>query len=320
MSRMFEIVLALAAGGLFVVSILLFLGGSFSAIEVATNFRPHLLAVAVVVLVVAAVLHRPAVALSLAAIVALSPSTLPYLGSGDVAVSSDAPEITVLQYNTLYLNDDVRSIADEVLQSQADVVALHEMTDYRWQDLAPLIEEEYPFHVSGLDEPLAEVRRFASILLSRSPLQAFSTDEGLAPIAAVTQLHGHDVLAVALHPSPSRTDGVRIAQRHTLLQATRELVVSHDGPALVITDLNIAPTSPEYQDFIAQLGWVDPRRDLGIAPTFPVGILNRVGIAIDHVLASRELSVTGYQLGDGGGSDHRSLIASVAFGSESSPA
>ncbi len=317
MSRILEISLAVAAGGLLVLSLLLFLGGSFSSVEAATNLRPHLLVVAVGVLGLAIIAHRPAAVLALLAAAALAPSTLPYLGSGGSSLSNNAQEIAVLQYNTLYLNDDVQAIADEVLQSDADVVALHEMTDARWRELAPLVVEQYPFHVSGLDEPLAEVRRFGSILLSRSELQPFSTGApALAPIAAVTQLHGREVLAVALHPSPSRTDGEKIAQRRTLLEATRELVAAHEGPAVVITDLNITPTSPDYQRFIDDLGWVDPRRELGIAPTFPAGPLNRIGIAIDHVLTSPELVVAEYRLGDGGGSDHRSLIARVAFESE----
>lgn len=314
MSRILEITTAFAAGGLLIGSIAMWLGGSISAIEAITNLRPHLLVTATVVAIVAIGVHRPSVLLAVGAIAVLLPSTLPYLVAGDVTSDAAAPAISVLQYNTFYLNEDTVAIADEVLDANADVVALHEMTTDRWQEIASLIEVEYPYHVSGLGTSLSESRRFASVLLSRSPLvEADTSSYDFAPVAATTMIHGQEVLAVALHPSPSRTDPALISQRLELLAVTEELTSAHDGPAIIITDLNITPTSPDYHQFIDDLQWPDPRREFGIGSTFPAGPFNPLGIAIDHVFASPDLRVVDYELGDGGGSDHRSLVARVEF-------
>lgn len=315
MSRIFDILLLSGALGLLLLSLAMVVGGSFSVVEVFTNFRPHLLAVAVAVAAVSLFAHRPAALVAAVAALVLAPTALPYLITNDTGRFGDAPTITALQFNTLYQNEDVDAIAQEILDADADVVALHEMTHNRWGALQPLIDDTYPFHVSGLDEPLAEIRNFGSILLSKTPMRSIAEQSpDVAPVAAVTQLRGHEVLAVGLHPSPSRTDTAKIATRHELLAVTQHLVDAHEGPALIITDLNITPTSPEYRDFIEGLDWPDSRRALGIAPTFPAGQRNAVGIAIDHVFASPEFTVTDYTLGAGGGSDHRSLIATVAVG------
>ena len=61
--------------------------------------------------------------MALTAMLVLAPSTLPYLVTSGVTPSQTAPEIGVLQYNTLYSNDDVSAIAAVILDADADVVA-----------------------------------------------------------------------------------------------------------------------------------------------------------------------------------------------------
>lgn len=314
MDRIIETLLLVGALGLLLGSLLMLIGGSISLIEVTTNFRPHVFVAGTVLVVVAAIIHRPAAVIGLVALLVLAPATLPHLVPTGSRQTVGSEQFTVLQYNTLYFNSDIKSIAAQILEADADIVGLHEMTSDRWSNLEPLIADKYPHYLSGLDEPLAEIRRFGSVLLSTQPLKnAQAQDRGLTPVAATTELHGRDVLVVALHPSPSRTNQELINNRHELLDATTTLTQRHNGPAIVITDLNIAPTSPEYSAFLDGLAWPDPRRELGIAPTYPAGVLNPIGIAIDHVFASPALTITGYELGDGGGSDHRSLLATVSL-------
>ena len=132
------------AVGLFIASLAMIVGGSVSVIEVTTNFRPHLLVLATGLSAVALVVHRPAAVAAFAAALIFLPSTLPYLLNEQVVTQPGAAEITALQFNTLYSNDDVAAIADVVLDANADVVALHEMTPDRWSELHPLVAGSYP--------------------------------------------------------------------------------------------------------------------------------------------------------------------------------
>jgi len=91
------------------------------------------------------------------------------------------------------------------------------------------------------------------------------------------------------------------------------VIEQYGGPAIIIADLNIAPTSPKYHHFLDELGWVDPRRNVGIEGTYTLWGIPTMGLAIDHVFVSPELTVFTYDVGPSGGSDHRSLIATIGW-------
>ena len=81
----------------------------------------------------------------------------------------------MLQYNTLYTNDDIEGIAQEILNSEADVVAVHEMTEQRWSELAPMIAAHYPYNVHRLEHGSTDVRGF---VFASPELQAIDYELG----------------------------------------------------------------------------------------------------------------------------------------------
>lgn len=321
MKRIARLVARLGIAVMTAASVILLFAKSSPLIETATNFRPQLLVMMVPLVVLGGVLGgRREVAASLLPVVILSVSTLPYW----IGVPPPIPEGTatarVMQYNLLYLNMDNAAILSEIHDSDADIVALHELTAGHWDTLGPALRSEYPFMIAT---PVRQRARGSNgggkAILSRTPLERVDVRRRYRspPLVASVELNGQRVLVVALHPSPARTNNFLIDQRNDKMKATVEAVADHDGPAIVITDLNIAPTSPEYGTFLDDLGWSDPRRDLGIEPTFPAsGWAAPFGVAIDHVLVSPEIVVHRYDLGDGGGSDHHSLVATISFPSE----
>lgn len=303
------------------ISVLLLFGRSSSLIEIGTNFRPHFLVATLSLLAVGGALGgKRDLAAALVPVLILSMSTVPYWVGGPPPIPENAATARVMQFNLLYSNTDNAAILREILDADADIVALHELTTDHWDALELALRSEYPYSVAT---PVAQRGRESNgggkAILSRTPLERVDLGPRYRspPLVASIELHGQEVLAVALHPSPARTDEFLIEQRSEKMAAAVSAVAAHDGPAIVITDLNISPTSPEYSGFLNDLGWSDPRHDLGIEPTFPShGWLAPFGVAIDHVLVSPELTVHSYELGDGGGSDHHSLVATISFPSE----
>lgn len=300
------------------VSVLMLFGRWSALIETTTNFRPHMLLVTLPLVAVAGVLgDRRDLLAGLIPIGILSISTVPYLFGSPPPVPPDALTARVMQYNVLFFNDDTDAMIAEIIAADADVVALHEVTTAHWRTLEPALQDEFPYaHALPAGRGPRDSRGGGKAILSRTPLEPVRLRSALRspPLAARVQMHGHEVLAIALHPSPARTDEWLIDQRNDKMATAVRAVEQHAGPAMIITDLNIAPTSPDYGRFIDDLGWVDPRKDIGIEPTFPAtGWAAPFGIAIDHVLVSPELTVHDYELGDGGGSDHHSLVATVSF-------
>jgi len=277
----------------FLIFITLKLDERFPFFEMASNFRPQFFLYSILILValMLARLWREALVMSMFAVV-LGIGVVPYLIASPEAPADGEVAASVLQYNILFYNNDVDAIAEVVLDADADVVGLHELIS----------------------------RGGGKALLSKSPLTNVPVDfdlelEGtfIPPLAATTEIDGQEVLAVALHPSPSRTGAKRIFERQAKLVAVREVIERYDGPAIIIADLNIAPTSPKYHRFLDSVGWEDPRQRVGIEGTYTLWGLPTMGLAIDHVFVSPEFKVFDYEVGPSGGSDHRSLVATIGW-------
>jgi len=307
----------------FLIFITLKLDERFPFFEMASNFRPQFFLYSILILValMLARLWREALVMSMFAVV-LGIGVVPYLIASPEAPADGEVAASVLQYNILFYNNDVDAIAEVVLDADADVVGLHELTVAQWELLQVDLGEAYPYQLAlpGGEGSGYISRGGGKALLSKSPLTNVPVDfdlelEGtfIPPLAATTEIDGQEVLAVALHPSPSRTGAKRIFERQAKLVAVREVIERYDGPAIIIADLNIAPTSPKYHRFLDSVGWEDPRQRVGIEGTYTLWGLPTMGLAIDHVFVSPEFKVFDYEVGPSGGSDHRSLVATIGW-------
>ena len=103
-----------------------------------------------------------------------------------------------------------------------------------------------------------------------------------------------------------------MALRDTQIEGVVALLAETSGPALIMTDLNITPTSPAYRSFIDELGWRDPHRLVGWQSSWP-SWGGGLGLPIDHVFVSDHFALHGYDVGSGAGSDHKSVVATLSL-------
>jgi len=310
-------VLRVSCLGILAAALLRPLGRWSSLAELTTNFAPQLLLVAVPLGGMLSVLgSRRDLFLGFAPFMLLAPVVVPLLVGSPPQIDRSAAPLRVLQYNVWFQNTSHDSILAEIEAADADVVALHELTATQWTALEPSLRATFPYTITApVELPGPHGNGGGKALLSRTPLQEVQVEAEfpLPPLAATTSIAGETVLLIALHPSPSRTGDWLIAQRKDKLRSTVAAIAAHEGPAVIITDLNMTPTSSDYLGLLRELDWDDPRRGLGIAPTYPADGFYGLGLAIDHVLTSPEFAVHDYELGDGGGSDHRSLVATLSL-------
>ncbi len=239
-----------------------------------------------------------------------------YLTASPDPILTGTSTATVMQYNIYFGNTDYPGIAGHIQATDATVVALHELLPEQWEELEPLLDE-YPYRIV---EPLAEADGQPGggmALLSKQPLERLPVDSAISPpdrvtIAAITTIDGRDVLVVGLHPQASRSDQAKVELRQRQLDGVAALVRSSDLPAIVLTDLNIAPTSPAYDDFLDDLGWRDPHHLVGWQASWPTWA-GPLGMPIDHVFVSDDIALHDSRTGDGAGSDHRSVTAIISI-------
>ncbi len=115
---------------------------------------------------------------------------------------------------------------------------------------------------------------------------------------------------LALHTaSPTTPD--RMRERNRALRATVSWSTSRDGDHIVMGDLNATPWSPEFGDTERGARLRSSLRGFGQQATWP-SELGWLGLPIDHALLSARLVTVDRRTVSGFGSEHRSLLVTVA--------
>lgn len=287
-------------------------------LEASTNIRAQVAFLALVPLIGFALYREPVWATtSFVLFVWLVSALVPYLAVSADPLPADGRTVRVMQYNVYFGNEDHDAVADHILAADAQVVALHEPLPEQWESLEPRLARAYP-HI--LAQPLAEADGQPGggmVLLSRTPLRPIEMPAEASPrdrviLVAETEIDGRTVTVIGLHPHASRTEERKVTLRQAQIDAVADLVDGRPGPAVILTDLNVAPTSPAYGDFVDRLGWRDPHRLVGWRSTWPAWG-GRFGVPIDHIFVSNHFALHDYEMGDGAGSDHRSLVAVLSW-------
>ncbi len=129
------------------------------------------------------------------------------------------------------------------------------------------------------------------------------------------ELGGQQVAILAVHvlapTSPNAAD-----ERDAELRAVANWALDQQGPKVVLGDLNTVSWSSAMSDLEEDSGLQDSAEGFGFQATWPA-FLGPLGIAIDHVLHTPNLTLTDRETGPSFGSAHRSLWATIAFAASS---
>jgi endonuclease/exonuclease/phosphatase (EEP) superfamily protein YafD len=127
------------------------------------------------------------------------------------------------------------------------------------------------------------------------------------------------VHVLAAHPVSPLTSATRAAQRDRMLDRLPMMANELLRAGRRIGDLNATPWSPRLQEpcsTTAEL--VDSQLGHGLQPSYPA-TRGRLGLAIDHVLHTDELTTIERELGPAFGSDHRMVHARLALRGSAKP-
>ncbi|HYC77734.1 MAG TPA: endonuclease/exonuclease/phosphatase family protein [Planctomycetota bacterium] len=256
--------------------------------------------------------RRVAAALDLAAAAALAWYVAGAFTAPTRTPAADASglPIVVACANLAYFNRDASRLVAWIAAEAPDVVVALEATDAHRRALAPALQgHPHRAHVDSEHEAgnLSVYSRFPLVdVQDRIPGGPLPLLEGSLDTP------GGEVAFVALHAFPPLGGAERAWNRDVLDHAARRARRAAEAgrPCVVVGDFNASPWSRPFRAFEAAAGVAHARRGRGLAPTWPVvGALSRVGLPIDHVCASADVAVEGFDVGDGFGSDHRPIVA-----------
>lgn len=284
--------------------------GPFALLDNLSNFPAHF---GVAFLACAALLAwrgRRAFALAAAAlaVLAFAPVVPWYLDGASDAPAASAPRLKFLVSNVYYSNRRFDRVRRLVIEENPDVVGLVEVSA-RWLRKLEPIRKRYPHHFEVPDDS-----HVGLALYSRLPITGARTlrlgDSSTPAIAATLAAPGGNVEILLVHPA-SPIDAAAIRRRNAQLTAIARHVRDADRPTLVAGDLNITMWNRGYRP-LAELGGLrNARAGHGIGPTWPA--LGRLGVPIDHILATPDIELRDFRVLRAVGSDHRPIVSEFAL-------
>jgi vancomycin resistance protein VanJ len=237
-------------------------------------------------------------------------------------VRTTDPTFTVMTYNVLYRNANADQVAAVIEAHTPDFFGLRELEPSVAQVIAGRFADRYPYH---------EVEPGCGFW-SRYPIldyEAFRLSEGEGNWAQqlVLDVDGREVDVLSAHPRSPPLRGfhpfglplgipVEFANqgRDADVDNLLSLLKRVDGPLVVIGDLNLTDQQRAYESLTQHLR--DAHRESGWGMGFTFTRFPRLGLPtwrIDYVFHSPDLVALSTIVGDYGGSDHRPVIARLAF-------
>lgn len=247
------------------------------------------------------------------AAVALAPVALGSRAIAPAFVPMEVPTalgrpLRVMSFNMHGGTDNAHEVASFVAASECDVVVLLEVRSGM----------EEALQGSGYRVAASELRmdNFGVALLTRVPdLEADLVrmpDGDVPAVQATLTWDGDTWHLLGVHTWPPlgghlarvRNDGLRFAATWA----------RGEGRRVVLGDLNVTPYSPHFDTLLAEGRLVDSRRGHGIQSSWPQWpwLLTWAQVPIDHVLHDQGTATLSRRVGPSLGSDHRSVIATLA--------
>ena len=218
--------------------------------------------------------------------------------------------IRLMNVNGYHYNPTRQKLIALIRDTQPDVVLVLEVDDAWVHDLE-LLAALYPHRHY---EPRKHDLGIA--LLSRLPVNDLDVHYfGPADVPSFTARledhRGNSFHLIGTHPLPplSATGAVVRNEQLTNINAFIQTLA---GPVVLAGDLNSTSWSPNFRDFVRRAGLRDTRNGFGNLPTWP-GKLAPIGITIDHVLVTPDISVRARSVGPYIGSDHRPLLVDLVI-------
>lgn len=210
----------------------------------------------------------------------------------------------VAHFNVLANNTSYEKSIRKAKHTDADLISFQEVNMQWINQLIDKLESDYPYYafVDGEYHGVA--------VFSRYPIKNVKSYywTGEPTLTGDVQVEGQQVHFVTTHTlSPRSPERSRNRNQH--LQKITEYVSNVEGPVMAIGDFNTVPWSHPLTYLKERAKLRDSRKSL--APTYPATY--RLGIPIDYILHSEELSCLRFDAVQAGGSDHKGVIGDYMF-------
>ena len=224
------------------------------------------------------------------------------------AAAAPGPRFTLMTFNVYYNNPQLDRIADFVRETKPDIVVLLEVKPFVRRSLDAVVDQ-YPYRVECGQEKWCD-----ALILSRFPLAdihaTLPEPKFRRPMGAIEVTIGARKLTLfPTHLSlPFPID--RCCVQAGEIEEVVETIATVSGARILAGDFNASAWAATMSRPREQLKMTLLTGGDGTWPTF---LPRAMSIPIDHVLATQELALLSRKLFTVSGSDHRAVLAEIAF-------
>lgn len=206
--------------------------------------------------------------------------------------TSGTPSIVMAHFNVADVAGDYQELINQIIQSEADIISLNELTpdwDFVFQES---LKDFYPYQ-----SKVVRIDPFGLGILSKKPLTAVDTitfyEEDHPHLSVLYPMGlGRDVRIISSYFTPPLTRKEYGDYRVELLEMGQELGKMNQ-PLLVAGDYNLSDWSSELREFKFNSGLTSSRRD--VSPRTNQGLKSWMDFPVDHILFNQALECTGFQ-------------------------
>jgi len=287
------------------------LGNLWWIFEILSHFYHFYFAVFSITLVAFILLKKKtAIILSLAGLI-ISGLVIFSVYFSSFTVNNNSDFVRIMSYNTNFYLNNSEQIADNIKQTQPDVVVLLETNKNMFTNLQTQLKATYSYSYFH-DQQQPSNMAFLSKLELLEP-ELFMPDNSLAGFIR-TEFKYKDQLVTLLATHPYPPYNSKLAQdRRNYYKLIAQKARQEKNPTIIIGDFNTTPWSPLFRKLIKDSGLRDSRLGFGIMPTWPTFVPAFMRIPIDHALVSSDITVNNRFIGDSKASDHLPIILDISI-------
>lgn len=250
--------------------------------------------------------------LALAAVAGLALALVPvvpwYFAGTTKQPAPGATPVKLFVANVYFSNWQHARLLRLIDRERPDVVGLVEVNERWLRKVAPL-RAEYPYHFEIPDEAIIGLALYSKLPLTNARILR-TGDAGTPAIAATMATADGEIEIILAHPmSPLDTEHVR--RRNAQLHALGVYIGGLDRPVVIAGDLNATMWNRNYREFAERGGLHNARRGHGVGPTWPS--IGRLGVPIDHILATDPVRLRNFRVLESVGSDHLPVSAEFSL-------
>ncbi|MBK9759334.1 MAG: endonuclease/exonuclease/phosphatase family protein [Flavobacteriales bacterium] len=240
-----------------------------------------------------------------ASMLALALTLWPTMDPVEQEVPLEGPDVLrVAQMNLLQPNDDHAEVLEEALATGADVISFQEVSPEWAQVLKVNLKSAYPFHRS-----MPGTNCYGIALFSKIPFEQVEVKQlcRRPMVEAMVRTPNGLIRLFCVHAtSPGNYTCFR--ERNEQLDMLATLINSSSIPTILIGDLNTVGWDKALARLCNRTGLREHSKSTGA--TWP-SIAGMALIPLDHVLVTRQLSVSSLDSFRISGSDHRGLVSTI---------